>query len=47
MFMILLAIGIAVFIVEVPYVTMELFTESSVRYNNTTAHCEMFTPNQV
>ena len=47
MFMVLLAVMVSLFVVEVPYLTMELLTETSIRYNNTTAHCEMYTPEQV
>ncbi|XP_063674163.1 trace amine-associated receptor 4-like [Bolinopsis microptera] len=47
MFMVLLAVMVSLFVVEVPYLTMELLTETSIRYNNTTAHCEMYTPEQI
>ena len=47
MFMVLLAVMVSLFVVEVPYLTMELLTDTSIRYNNTTAHCEMYTPEQV
>eukprot|EP00116_Pleurobrachia_bachei_P007143 sb/3467405/ len=42
LFMILLAVGIAVFVVEIPYITMELMASSTIRFNNTTAHCEIY-----
>ena len=47
MFMVLLVVLVSLFVVEVPYLTMELLTETTIRYNNTTAHCEMYTPEQV
>ena len=45
--MILLAIGIAVFVVEIPYITMELMASSTIRFNNTTAHCEVYSSDKV
>ena len=45
--MVVLAVIVSLFVVEVPYLTMELLTETTTRYNNTTAHCEMYTPQQV
>lgn len=44
MFMILLSIVLSLFVVEVPYLTMEFLTQNKIIFNNTTAHCEMYIP---
>ena len=46
-FMIVLSVGVSLVVVEVPYLTMELITDNKIHFNNTTAHCEMYPPDEV